>query len=198
MRKTGRLQRRLLQGSLGWRWGSFAAGIEVTRPWFAGRGCKPRSGWRAARRCGSPCLFLESERIWPGRLGKRRRSVEAEAEEFPPVARLVGNSGARTAPSLLPSAGCSQGTRWQRALLWGGRALARSKPGAVPRARCRSGPCRQRSGEATGLAWLGERQFCFLFFGQGGMAAQTASAAGSPAPSRTGSKREVAQLEICF
>lgn len=24
---------------LGWRWGSFAAEIPITRPWFAGRGC---------------------------------------------------------------------------------------------------------------------------------------------------------------
>lgn len=32
----------------------------------------------------------------------------------------------------------------------------------------------QQLGEGAGLAWLGERQFCFLFSGQGGIAVQAA------------------------
>lgn len=191
------LQRRLLQGSLGRRWGrallqgsdllahGLQEGVALAAAIFTSRG--QGGEWPGGA---VPCVYFWKAK-WSLRLRKRRRSVEAVEEEFPPVAQLVGNGSARTAPSLLRSAGCSQGTRHQRVLLRSGQALARSKPGAVPRARCRSSPCRQRWGEAAGLAWLGERQFCFLFSGQGGVAGQAASAASSPAPSRTGGKERL-------
>lgn len=106
---------------------------------------------------------------------QKTQTFEATAEEeFPSVAWLVRNGGARTDPSPLWSAGHSQGTQCQHVLLRGGRMLARSEKGCTEGSLSQQPLPQQRLGEGAGLAWLGERQFCFLFSGQGGIAVQAA------------------------
>lgn len=149
---------------------------------------------RAARGCGSVRVFLGREHVWAWRLGKRRRSIEAveEEEEFPPLGWLSG-----TAALGRPRARCEQ---WDAAggiaagVCYSGVGECSGSEQPLPAA---IGGSRRvgLAGKAAELAWLGRRQFCFLFSGQGGIAGQAASAASSPL---NGGKREVVQLEVCF
>lgn len=195
MRKTGRLQRRLLQGSFGWRWGSFVAGVGVTHPRFAGRSCtcschlrKPRSGRRAARGCSSTCLFLESERIWSWRLGKRRRSRRQQRRSsylWPGWSgtAVLGRTRARCSQQDTASLCYSGvGERWPEARqgLYRRLAFAAALAPAAVGGRRRVG----LAGRAAVLLSL--------------LRAGRHCGAGSPAPSWTEGKREVAQLEVCF
>lgn len=107
-------------------------------------------------------MFIFGKRAHLVLATRKTQTFKATAEEeFLSVAWLVGNGCTRTDPSPLQSAGHSQPV-----LLRGGRTLARSETGAVPKARFCSSPCPSSSwGKAQG--WLGWESGSFAFSSPG-------------------------------